>query len=222
MMLQKAQITEQQLKKAQDQVSYFFYLRLWDLFKSDYSSLFNFVSLHFSWQLDRVVTELEKSRDLTRVIVHVDMDAFYAAVEMRDCPELMDKPMAVGSMSMLVCWNATSTVVKEMSWLIGTVSCYKPVLVLRQVLPMQTQLQLNLQTKMSSLAFLYHHPIYLSEYIAIRQHKVWLHFLNQNIFERCLSSFFFFKSPHPTTMLGGSGSGQPCLALLQRNSARTS
>ncbi|XP_075871261.1 DNA polymerase kappa isoform X2 [Nelusetta ayraudi] len=70
MMLQKAQITEQQLKKAQD-------------------------------QLDRVVTELEKSRDLTRVIVHVDMDAFYAAVEMRDCPELKDQPMAVGSMSML-------------------------------------------------------------------------------------------------------------------------
>ncbi|XP_030593570.1 DNA polymerase kappa isoform X2 [Archocentrus centrarchus] len=29
------------------------------------------------------------------------MDAFYAAVEMRDCPELKDKPMAVGSMSML-------------------------------------------------------------------------------------------------------------------------
>lgn len=53
--------------------------------------------------MDRVVTELEKSRDLTRVIVHVDMDAFYAAVEMRDCPELKDKPMAVGSMSMLVC-----------------------------------------------------------------------------------------------------------------------
>lgn len=45
---------------------------------------------------------LERSRDLTRVIVHVDMDAFYAAVEMRDCPELKDKPMAVGSMSMLV------------------------------------------------------------------------------------------------------------------------
>lgn len=49
-----------------------------------------------------MVAELEKSRDLTRVIVHVDMDAFYAAVEMRDCPELKDKPMAVGSMSMLV------------------------------------------------------------------------------------------------------------------------
>lgn len=45
---------------------------------------------------------LERSRDLSRVIVHVDMDAFYAAVEMRDCAELKTKPMAVGSMSMLV------------------------------------------------------------------------------------------------------------------------
>lgn len=53
-------------------------------------------------QVDRMATELERSRDLSRVIVHVDMDAFYAAVEMRDCPELKDKPMAVGSMSMLV------------------------------------------------------------------------------------------------------------------------
>ncbi|XP_061527744.1 DNA polymerase kappa isoform X2 [Phycodurus eques] len=70
MMLQKAHITDQQLKRAQDQV-------------------------------ERTASELEKSRDLSRVIVHVDMDAFYAAVEMRDCPDLKDKPMAVGSMSML-------------------------------------------------------------------------------------------------------------------------
>ncbi|KAK5871362.1 hypothetical protein PBY51_004247 [Eleginops maclovinus] len=70
MMLQKAKITEQQLKKAQAQV-------------------------------EKMVAELERSRDLNRLIVHVDMDAFYAAVEMRDCPELKDKPMAVGSMSML-------------------------------------------------------------------------------------------------------------------------
>ncbi|XP_061672013.1 DNA polymerase kappa isoform X1 [Syngnathoides biaculeatus] len=70
MMLQKAHITDQQLKKAQVQV-------------------------------ERMASELERSRDLSRVIVHVDMDAFYAAVEMRDCPDLKDKPMAVGSMSML-------------------------------------------------------------------------------------------------------------------------
>uniref|UniRef100_A0A665VJF0 DNA polymerase kappa n=1 Tax=Echeneis naucrates TaxID=173247 RepID=A0A665VJF0_ECHNA len=70
MMLQKAQITEPQLKKAQAQV-------------------------------EKMASMLEQSRDLSRLIVHVDMDAFYAAVEMRDCPELKDKPMAVGSMSML-------------------------------------------------------------------------------------------------------------------------
>ncbi|XP_030049126.1 DNA polymerase kappa [Microcaecilia unicolor] len=70
MMQQKAQITSQQLKKAQIQV-------------------------------DKLVMELEESRDLSRVIVHIDMDAFYASVEMRDNLELRDKPMAVGSMSML-------------------------------------------------------------------------------------------------------------------------
>uniref|UniRef100_A0A8C5QBV9 UmuC domain-containing protein n=1 Tax=Leptobrachium leishanense TaxID=445787 RepID=A0A8C5QBV9_9ANUR len=70
MMQQKAQLTSQQIKKAQIQV-------------------------------DRLALELEKRRDLARVIVHIDMDAFYAAVEMRDNPELKDKPMAVGSMSML-------------------------------------------------------------------------------------------------------------------------
>ncbi|EHA97442.1 DNA polymerase kappa [Heterocephalus glaber] len=46
--------------------------------------------------------EIEHRRDLNNTIVHVDMDAFYAAVEMRDTPELKDKPIAVGSMSMLV------------------------------------------------------------------------------------------------------------------------
>lgn len=70
MLQQKAQITERQLKKCQQQV-------------------------------DRLVIELEMSRDLSRTIVHIDMDAFYAAVEMKDKPELKDKPMAVGSMSML-------------------------------------------------------------------------------------------------------------------------
>uniref|UniRef100_A0A8C3VV16 DNA polymerase kappa n=1 Tax=Catagonus wagneri TaxID=51154 RepID=A0A8C3VV16_9CETA len=70
MIQQKAQITNQQLRKAQLQV-------------------------------DRFAMELEQSRDLSNTIVHIDMDAFYAAVEMRDNPELKDKPMAVGSMSML-------------------------------------------------------------------------------------------------------------------------
>jgi len=52
-------------------------------------------------KMDQFSAKLEKTRDLTRTIVHVDMDAFYAAVEMRDMPELREVPMAVGSNSML-------------------------------------------------------------------------------------------------------------------------
>ncbi|XP_062984010.1 DNA polymerase kappa isoform X2 [Elgaria multicarinata webbii] len=52
-------------------------------------------------QMDKLAMELDQSRDLSCTIVHIDMDAFYAAVEMRDNPELKDKPIAVGSLSML-------------------------------------------------------------------------------------------------------------------------
>ncbi|XP_020854093.1 DNA polymerase kappa isoform X3 [Phascolarctos cinereus] len=52
-------------------------------------------------QVDKLAMELEQSRNLHCTIIHIDMDAFYAAVEMRDNPELRDKPIAVGSMSML-------------------------------------------------------------------------------------------------------------------------
>lgn len=52
--------------------------------------------------VDREIEKLEDSRVLDRIIVHIDMDAFYAAVEMRDDPKLRDVPMAVGSYSMLV------------------------------------------------------------------------------------------------------------------------
>ena len=31
-----------------------------------------------------------------RKIIHIDMDCFYAAIEMRDFPELANKPIAVG------------------------------------------------------------------------------------------------------------------------------
>lgn len=53
--------------------------------------------------MDVLVGVLEKKRDLSRYAVHIDMDAFYAAVEMRDDPSLRNIPMAVGSNSMLVC-----------------------------------------------------------------------------------------------------------------------
>ena len=51
---------------------------------------------------DKEVERLEAGRDLSRIVVHVDMDAFYAAVETRDEPRLKDVPMAVGGYSMLV------------------------------------------------------------------------------------------------------------------------
>lgn len=50
---------------------------------------------------DKRILELEASRDLSRVWLHVDMDAFYAAVETLSNPTLKGKPMAVGSMSMI-------------------------------------------------------------------------------------------------------------------------
>ena len=42
------------------------------------------------------ISELELSRDLSQYIVHIDCDAFYAAVEEIDRPELKNVPMAVG------------------------------------------------------------------------------------------------------------------------------
>ncbi|XP_074650245.1 DNA polymerase kappa-like [Tubulanus polymorphus] len=51
--------------------------------------------------VEQMIESLECERELNRIIVHVDMDAFYAAVEMRDDETLRDKPMAVGGNSML-------------------------------------------------------------------------------------------------------------------------
>lgn len=52
-------------------------------------------------QTNAIIEELERSRDLSKTIIHIDMDAFYASVEERDNPELKNKPMAVGGMGML-------------------------------------------------------------------------------------------------------------------------
>lgn len=52
---------------------------------------------------DEYVAELELSRDLSQTIVHVDCDAFYAAVEELDRPELKHVPMAVGQGVLTTC-----------------------------------------------------------------------------------------------------------------------
>jgi hypothetical protein len=69
--------------------------------KSPLSSLSLFIMI-VTIKANSYLDSLEESRDLSRFLVHIDMDAFFANVEIRDNPYLADKPMAVGSDSMLV------------------------------------------------------------------------------------------------------------------------
>ena len=52
---------------------------------------------------DRLIAELEVARDLTQHVVHIDCDAFYAAVEQLERPELKDLPFAVGGGVLTTC-----------------------------------------------------------------------------------------------------------------------
>lgn len=52
---------------------------------------------------DDYIAELELTRDLGQVVIHIDCDAFYAAVEELDRPELKEVPMAVGKGVLTTC-----------------------------------------------------------------------------------------------------------------------
>jgi DNA polymerase kappa len=58
---------------------------------------------HDRRKADQVIEELELSRNLSQTIVHVDCDAFYAAVEELDRPELKDVPFSVGGGVLTTC-----------------------------------------------------------------------------------------------------------------------
>ncbi|KAG7393744.1 hypothetical protein PHYPSEUDO_004507 [Phytophthora pseudosyringae] len=61
--------------------------------------------LRLQQEADARVARMEATRDLSRTIVVVDMDMFYAAVEMRDNPKLRDVPLAVGGLNMISTTN---------------------------------------------------------------------------------------------------------------------
>lgn len=63
--------------------------------------MFVIYSLFYSQVADKIILDLEATRDLSRIWLHVDMDAFYASVETLSNPNLEGKPMAVGSLSMI-------------------------------------------------------------------------------------------------------------------------
>ena len=52
---------------------------------------------------DDYIAELEYGRDLSQAVVHIDCDAFYAAVEELDRPELKELPFAVGMGVLTTC-----------------------------------------------------------------------------------------------------------------------
>jgi hypothetical protein len=47
------------------------------------------------------VQQIESKRDFSRICSVLDMDMFFAAVEIRDQPSLKNKPVAVGGMGMI-------------------------------------------------------------------------------------------------------------------------
>ncbi|KAK6604041.1 impB/mucB/samB family protein [Botrytis cinerea] len=58
---------------------------------------------HDRRRADTAIAELELTRDLTQTIVHIDCDAFYAAVEELDRPELKNVPFSVGKGVVTTC-----------------------------------------------------------------------------------------------------------------------
>ncbi len=50
-------------------------------------------------EIDRAFPEgvIDSRYDFNRKIIHIDMDAFYASVEIRDNPRLSGRPLVVGS-----------------------------------------------------------------------------------------------------------------------------
>ena len=90
--------SEEQLKELRDKVQKYkdkvietrADAKVWDMFQS---------------RADTLITDIAKERDYSRTWIHVDMDAFYAACEMRDNPKLRDVPLAIEDKNMIMTTN---------------------------------------------------------------------------------------------------------------------
>ena len=56
-------------------------------------------------EINKILTSIESERITSETWIHIDMDMFYASVEIRDDPSLADKPIAVGDNSMIATAN---------------------------------------------------------------------------------------------------------------------
>ncbi|RIA84768.1 hypothetical protein C1645_783497 [Glomus cerebriforme] len=59
-------------------------------------------------RVQNCIDRIEQKRDLSKYIVCVDMDAYYASIEERDNPALVNGPMGVGDSAMLCTANYTA------------------------------------------------------------------------------------------------------------------
>ena len=75
------------------------------------------------------MASLERSRNLSRTFIHVDMDMFFAAVEQMHRPELANVPFAIGGLGMISTANYVARkygVRSAMPGFIGKALCAKP------------------------------------------------------------------------------------------------
>ena len=83
-------------------------------------------------EVRRRIEEHKGERGMKRSWIHVDMDMFYAAVEIRDNPSLADKPVAVGDRSMIATTNYIARkygVRSAIPWFIGKRLCPELIIV---------------------------------------------------------------------------------------------